>query len=1268
MAFTLPGAVNSTAPLLRDVFNIPEHEGDTFVLKLAESVGEDQVTTTVRNYVVTDDIAHNLGSALSYVEKALSSGANQGIYLSGSFGSGKSHFMAVLYALLSGAPVTREIPELQPLVTRHEKAVKANLLQLPFHFLDSRSIEDTLFRGYLNYINQLHPDASSPVLHSSEGLFTDADGLRESMGDSAFFAALNKATTRPEGATQSAAVMDSGLDLSVFGVDSTTAWDAQDYQQARASSAPEHTRTALAAALTETLFKSYSVSSKWLSLADGLAVISRHAKSLGYDGVVLYLDELILWLTFLVPSREKFNQEAQKLTILVENQLGKFPLPLIFFIARQHDLATWQDTSIEAGADAEARQRALTHQSGRFNDIELGNRNLPLIANKRLLSPRDNAAKLALDDSFDKLNLRSEISNVLLDGVNTSEDHRASNMEAFRLTYPFSPALVDTLMHLAPAMQRERTGLKVMESLLVEKRDTMRIDSVIPIGDAFDHVISGSQHTQNALAEVFRKGKAFWTEKLRPLIYSHAGIDPGTPEAEVPRYVQGHLRVGKTLILSALAPGVPALKAITASRLAHLNHGSMVEVFSGDAVTSTLAEVRKWAAQFPEILVQEGTNDPVITLKLEEVPWEDIIRGAQIEDTPSRRKSRVRTELAKALQVHGLQQQTDGSYTRKVIWRGTTRAVEVIFGNVRDERELNADSFHPYTADALRLVVDLPIDENGHTIAEDHERIGRLQSQSGSVPFTIAWLPQFLTAEHQSRLGELVIIDHVLLPAGWRDHTSRLSDDVSEGVRQVLIQRQKTLEDELRRQIATAYGAASGATFPEGQAPLRSLDPSVAITQQTGATLAEAADRLINQAFSSKYPDHPRFDTDSEITATDINRVIEALRRAASDTNGRTELEREARRPARILLPTLKLATVGESHIVFNRDTAGSTINDIDAQLRAEHVDLKEEVPVRALERAVAAVNPRQGLSDLIIGLHVCAWAALHNRSWYRSGQPMESAPRIQDLDPSMKLRPVELPSAEEWLGAQEVAGVLFGVFTGNHLNSTNLFQLRDLVAEKVAEYRNNVQAMSTQLGTMLNRLGITNKTQRSLLADELAGFLDRLSQSANSAQRTVQHLSQAVTGNKRILGASHQEVATALSTAGEVTSALRRLASPTNLTNLTTLQNYREAHVSDDHGASIIVNRLVEGLNDHEFKTTVDSSVTRFEHEVAAWIADITTLPPKPIDPVYPPPAPSHRRVVLDNVTEFSAIEQQLVELGVSKNHPVRITVEFLAVGDDNA
>ena len=48
-----------------------------------------------------------------------------------------------------------------------------------------------------------------------------------------------------------------------------------------------------------------------MDLDTWLAAMAAHAKSLGYDAVVLFLDELVLWLAFSVQDREFFRRESQ---------------------------------------------------------------------------------------------------------------------------------------------------------------------------------------------------------------------------------------------------------------------------------------------------------------------------------------------------------------------------------------------------------------------------------------------------------------------------------------------------------------------------------------------------------------------------------------------------------------------------------------------------------------------------------------------------------------------------------------------------------------------------------------------------------------------------------------------------------------------------------------------------------------------------------------------------------------------------------------------
>ena len=53
-------------------------------------------------------------------------------------------------------------------------------------------MEAGILGGYADFIRRTHPDAPVPGVYLAEGLFADAQGLRRSMGDEAFFARLNE--------------------------------------------------------------------------------------------------------------------------------------------------------------------------------------------------------------------------------------------------------------------------------------------------------------------------------------------------------------------------------------------------------------------------------------------------------------------------------------------------------------------------------------------------------------------------------------------------------------------------------------------------------------------------------------------------------------------------------------------------------------------------------------------------------------------------------------------------------------------------------------------------------------------------------------------------------------------------------------------------------------------------------------------------------------------------------------------------------------------
>src|SRR3954447_10088775 len=158
--------------LLKDVITIPERAGaEDYVLRLTDSVGHEAASRTIDDYVVTDAIAQAFDDALGLVAEAVGSGVSRGAFLVGSFGSGKSHFMAVLHALLRHEPAARAKAELQAVIAKHDHQLyERKILPLAFHLLGARTMEQALFEGYIRQLRELHPGAPLPAIHKSDAL------------------------------------------------------------------------------------------------------------------------------------------------------------------------------------------------------------------------------------------------------------------------------------------------------------------------------------------------------------------------------------------------------------------------------------------------------------------------------------------------------------------------------------------------------------------------------------------------------------------------------------------------------------------------------------------------------------------------------------------------------------------------------------------------------------------------------------------------------------------------------------------------------------------------------------------------------------------------------------------------------------------------------------------------------------------------------------------------------------------------------------------
>ncbi|MEU2034952.1 phage resistance protein [Nocardia amamiensis] len=1076
---------------LRDVINIPIRAGiDDYVLKLTEGISAEHLRRTLAEYVLTDSLEQNFEQALGLIADAIGQRQSRAAFLNGSFGAGKSHFMAVLYALLGNELALRDDPALRstfaPLVGRYDELLPGRkILRLTYHMVGTDSLEEMLFRKYVEQIQRLHPGTTLPPLYLSDELLADAEFARATMGDDSFFAMLSGPGDQPR------SVWDN--------VDEQVAWTADRYHQARAAASESKERANLVTALANSMWRSFTSQAQFVDLDKGLRLISEHAESLGYEAVVLFIDELVLWLTYHVRNHEFFARESQKLSKLVEASSTR-AIPLISFIPRQHDLRKWLSNDGASGAEQEALDRAFHFQEGRFLPIRLGDDNLVEVAHARVLKPKPGMQPV-LDQAFRNVTRDPLIWDTLRDSMNTDDEHRGASEAEFAKTYPFSPALVSTLRNLAGVMQRERTALKVMQKMLSDRRDTLTVDDLIPLGDAFDDIVVGNTPLDAGTAAMFRSAVELYRGKLRPYLLQVAGITEeqllSDPAAQQARLFLGRDRLAKTLLLSAIAPKVPALRDITASRLTALNHGSIKSPLPNGEQRIALSAVRDWSRTVaPEIKVRDG-NDPIIDVTLADVDYKSVLDRIKGEDNAGRRRVLIRRLVHRALGIVSDQDDLTGAATKTVIWRGSRREVDIVFGNVRDAASLNDDAFDARPG-TWRFIIDYPFDEHPYSHADDLRRIDRLRN-SGGDRNTIVWLPQFFTDQINAELAQLVILDWLFTGSGdrWRTNSDNLSETERAQARGILENLRHGSQNRIEQMLRMAYGldqADPRFVTPVGDGELLlSLTRDFQPKDPVAATMGDALDRMIDQAFAAVHPAHPEFvPADEEIRPPVLEMVRAAVADAVADPQGRVVIEAgPARKAVQKIADKLRVGrATSDGVFLFGEQTFAFWAGELDrVPARPDAV-----VTVRELQERIKSVSPSWGLRDEARDLIVAAWAMLRRRAWYEAGTAVNPPP-LGRLREHLELRPQRLPSATAWDRARTLGSELFGYTSARtHLTPDNVAELAQQLRTRATTAESALRAELNQLQAAYARLGIQpDGGDRLTIGQRLLEFLAQL-------------------------------------------------------------------------------------------------------------------------------------------------------------------------------
>jgi hypothetical protein len=1217
--------------LLRDVIDIPERVTATdFVVGLAEGV-EDKART-LATYVVTPQVAQCFDQVLGLVAEAVTGHHSQASFLHGSFGSGKSHFMAVMYQLLRHDPDARAIPELSDVIAKHDGVLMGKkILPLTYHLIGATSLEQAILGGYVKQIRALHPDSALPAVHRSDALLDNAVQRREQDGDERFFALLNE---RPVAAKFGGLGKKSGA---------PAIWDATTFETARVQAEGDPQRGALVSDLVRTMFSAFATTDSYVDLDAGLATISRHAGDLGYDAVVLFLDELILWLAAHLQNREFVSNEGAKLAKLVEAQDVSRSIPLVSLISRQRDITEFLGEHVP-GAEKSAFSEVFAWSRGRFDDIKLEDRNLPMIAEKRLLKPKDDAAKKVLDEAFAKIDRRPEVWDVLLSGSQIEGGGTGSDQEAFRKTYPFSPALVATLVALSQALQRERTALKVMLQLLVNGRDELQVNDLVPVGDLFDVLVaSDSQAVTAELGKQFEKARRIYSNRLRrALLDLHQMTEEQAQH--LPRTHAFHTddRLVKTLILSALAPDVPALTGLTASRLAALNHGTIQAWLPGEEVAVVLQKMKQLASQVSEIHVAEG-DDPLISLELTDIDPEGIIELARAVDNVGNRRRALRELVWESLGVRE-SNTLDGIQSQTIIWRGRNVSVDLVFGNVRDSSDL-PDSALMANEDRWKVVVDYPFDTEGQNPMSDLSRVEALQGR-GVNSNTLLWIPGFFTTHRLEDLGTFVVLEHVLGGDRFHQYSSQLSPMDREQAKIMLRQRRDMLRERILDCLKQAYGVAKRNesdidTANALETPFVTLADGFTPQSPIGAQLADAFRHMVGQALSWTWPAHPRFEpSDQEVRPAEVRRVLDHCEQAFDNAGGRLTVESANRSLLSRVCNTLEIGRMHENHLVLDAGTFPWSRRLLQAAARDGHEGV---YPVRDLLGYLDEPEAR-GLDRAVSGLIIRVFALMEDLAWYRDGV-IVPAPAPEQASAAYELRQPKLPDEDAWRAAVSMAREAFGVNVTELRNAANLLRLADGVRKLVQSNVGAARELERLLAQHQKDLGVedssgdrwaTAAAVRTLL-DEMLLQGDDLDMIATLAAATWPTTAAAARRSIESMTALGEVL---MRTQWEVVRALRA--------------------ITDDRAdeAKSLLDRLADTAARDEFSANLLTVLPAVQREAVSLIARTPSPPPGPVK--LPPLADPSERTVTVPVGDLDDVVADLQKAAEGHTGSVTVTWRF--------
>lgn len=951
-----------TVLTIRDAYDLPRPEDIRamgFVIKLRElAAGSPELARLVSDYVVTPAVAQDLPIVLEKMRQVFDRGEEYGRFIHGSFGSGKSHFMTMLALLLEDVQAAwqKDHPAFAALRDKQRKWIsEAGLLVVRIHMLSVKGKGTGLDRAVYDGFNEaLRRRGKAPFefLHV-DGVLEEARREAQQYGD-VFWKGL-----------ANAGVVASKDDFEAM------AKASLKQREALARAYLGYKRRDPASA---------GIDPRW---SDGLRGMAEHAKAQGFGGVVLLIDEFLLWLG--EKSGHEFVEAINDLNVIVDHNTGQRAVPMFVFVARQKDIREFFPDLV----DESKIHEQLDHHAQRFEVTKLQDIELRHIVKERVLRPKADdaiaAATRRLGQDHEKI----------LPGLLNNPD---VDLAYLKDVYPFHPALIETLIDVTALMQRERSALRLLYELLVIHYPHLPLGEFLPVGSAFDAIFPPGGVEASKKVDVLQDIHRQYYERLVPAMKQMRAGDGDFDD----KRRQALDQLVKTVLLAEVSPRLKG-KGLTIERLVQLNsvdvegetYRGRLRVAAADLVTLTNL--------VPDLTVSSTDKTAIVRYVLGGVSLgEVLVRARSKVDNINKRFTVFWGALKEALGVAGRRGFDDGDDNVgdfEIKWRHTKRKGTLRLGNVR---ELSYNDFDAPEG-GFTVLVDYPWDEPGHSVEEDRLKAMKVRKERGNR-YTVCWLPRHMSPTELAIITDLAAVRFLRSREGQEE----MLDTLSPADRGRLVDqahgREKILGEQLEGLLREVY-VKHGEWFPlisdmDTKRPHEDLAPN----------LRHVAELLMDR----RYPQHPHFL--AEPKKGDLGKLLEWMV-AAGDATVSVNYDEETARALKTLGQPLELVNLGQTKASLRVDSR--YIKDVLARADKDIVNWTE---------VTDELREQYGFQPLVLDLFLGFLCQRDHRALNQvSGDPVDVVIGMPATT-AVRLERGKLVGPAEWSRLRELSEQLLGL------------------------------------------------------------------------------------------------------------------------------------------------------------------------------------------------------------------------------------------------